>query len=206
VVTLTAEGMLAWQDLEDRSETLARRLVAPLGPSARARLEAALATAERLIRAATVDFELVDPTSPAAQQAVSAYFVELDRRFPGGFDPGDALTSDAASLREPTGVFVLASSDGEPAACGGVWKNAPDIAEIKRMWVDDQWRGAGLGSRLLSRLESEARRLGYSSVRLDTNPTLSEAIAMYGRAGYRPVERYNDNPYAGAWFEKSLAG
>jgi hypothetical protein len=27
---------------------------------------------------------------------------------------------------------------------------------------------------------------------------------MYERAGYRHIGRYNDNPYAQAWFEKSL--
>ena len=41
-------------------------------------------------------------------------------------------------------------------------------------------------------------------MRLDTNGTLVEAIAMYERAGYHHIERYNDNPYAQAWFEKSL--
>jgi hypothetical protein len=33
---------------------------------------------------------------------------------------------------------------------------------------------------------------------------LVEAIAMYRRAGYREIPRYNDNPYARLWFEKAL--
>jgi hypothetical protein len=28
---------------------------------------------------------------------------------------------------------------------------------------------------------------------------------MYERAGYAAIDRYNDNPYAEAWFEKTLA-
>jgi hypothetical protein len=28
---------------------------------------------------------------------------------------------------------------------------------------------------------------------------------MYERAGYSPIGRYNDNPYAEAWFEKPLS-
>jgi ribosomal protein S18 acetylase RimI-like enzyme len=72
------------------------------------------------------------------------------------------------------------------------------------MWVHPGWRGAGLGSRLLRHLEQVTRELGRHTVRLDTNGTLVEAIAMYERAGYRHIERYNDNPYAQAWFEKSL--
>jgi ribosomal protein S18 acetylase RimI-like enzyme len=72
------------------------------------------------------------------------------------------------------------------------------------MWVDDAWRGCGLGRRMLTALEEAARDLGYREVRLDTNATLVEAIAMYEHAGYRRIERYNDNPYAQAWFAKRL--
>ena len=32
----------------------------------------------------------------------------------------------------------------------------------------------------------------------------NQAVAMYGRLGYAPIERYNDNPYATRWFEKTL--
>jgi ribosomal protein S18 acetylase RimI-like enzyme len=90
-------------------------------------------------------------------------------------------------------------------ACGGVQTIGDRLGEVKRMWVHPDWRGAGLGSRLLRRLEDEARALGHRTVRLDTNGTLTEAIAMYDRAGYRRIERYNDNPYAQAWFEKPLS-
>ena len=89
-------------------------------------------------------------------------------------------------------------------ACGGVQEIAPGTGEIKRMWVDPDWRGAGLGARMLRHLEDGGRRLGHTTVCLDTNATLTEAIAMYERAGYRPIGRYNDNPYAQHWFTKSL--
>ena len=72
------------------------------------------------------------------------------------------------------------------------------------MWVHHDWRGAGLGARLLRHLEDVSAGMGHRVVRLDTNGTLTEAIAMYERAGYRPIERYNDNPYAQAFFEKRL--
>jgi hypothetical protein len=57
---------------------------------------------------------------------------------------------------------------------------------------------------MLRHLESLAAADGNTVVRLDTNPTLTDAIAMYLRAGYVEIERYNDNPYAGHWFEKVL--
>jgi DNA-binding MarR family transcriptional regulator/GNAT superfamily N-acetyltransferase len=195
VATLTVAGLDAWRELEDRSEDLARRLVAPLTARQRDRLVEALATAELLVRAATVDLREVPPTDPAAVDAAGRYFAELARRFPHGFDPGEP---------DHAGTFLLATSDGQPVAYGGVRELTPATGEIKRMWVHEEWRGAGLGSRMLRELEVLALRLGHERVVLDTNGTLTEAIAMYGRAGYLPIERYNDNPYAEAWFEKSL--
>jgi DNA-binding MarR family transcriptional regulator/GNAT superfamily N-acetyltransferase len=198
----TAAGTRTRQTLDERSEELAARLLEPLTPRQRDRLTEALATADLLVRAATVSLDAANPTSPAARLAMGRYFDELDRRFPHGFDPGTA--DDVSSMTPPSGGFVVAVSDGAPVACGGVQRIADGVGEIKRMWVDDAWRGAGLGSRMLRRLEAETRSLGYAVVRLDTNRALGEAVAMYQRAGYREIERYNDNPYAEAFFEKDL--
>jgi DNA-binding MarR family transcriptional regulator/GNAT superfamily N-acetyltransferase len=204
VAVPTAAGRRAVARLEERSERRARDLVGPLGPSQRQRLLEALDTAGRLIRAATISLEPVPAGSPDAVGAVRRYFTELDERFPGGFDPGDAATSDVAGMAPPEGVFLVGRVDGEVMACGGVQRQGRTIGEIKRMWIAPEWRGCGLGVRMLGALEDQARRLGYREVYLDTNGTLLEAIAMYQRSGYHPIERYNDNPYAQAWFAKTL--
>ena len=39
---------------------------------------------------------------------------------------------------------------------------------------------------------------------LDTHGSLTEAISLYGRRGYVPTERYNDNPHAQRWFRKTV--
>jgi len=41
-------------------------------------------------------------------------------------------------------------------------------------------------------------------VRLDTNGSLGEALRLYRDCGYREIPRYNHNPYAQHWFEKTL--
>ena len=201
-VTLTRRGRTAWRRLDERSEQLARDLVDPLSARQRERLTEALATADLLVRAATVRFDETLPTDPRAVAAMAAYFAEIGERF--GFEPGDAWRLDAELMAAPDGFFVVAVSDGEPVACGGVQRLPDGAAEIKRMWVHDAWRGAGLGARLLRHLEDLCRDRGYAVVRLDTNDTLLEAIAMYERAGYRAIERYNDNEWARCWFEKAL--
>lgn len=65
-------------------------------------------------------------------------------------------------------------------------------------------RGLGIGRRLLTELETRASRHGARTVRLETNRALTEAIAMYRRAGYREVPAFNDEPFAHHWFEKQL--
>jgi DNA-binding MarR family transcriptional regulator/N-acetylglutamate synthase-like GNAT family acetyltransferase len=199
---LTSAGQARWEDLERRSEQRAMALIEPLSEGRRARLAAALAEADLLVRAATVDVAEVEPTTAPARAAVGRYFAEIHERF--GFDATGLDEKDAEQLRAPSGAFLLASSDGDPVACGGLQTITPGIGEIKRMWVHPQWRGAGLGSRVLHRLEERSRQLRHRAVRLDTNGTLSEAIAMYEGAGYRRIERYNDNPFATHFFEKTF--
>jgi len=201
-VGLTGAGRERWRELERRSDDRARLIVGPLTERQRERLARALSEADLLVRAATVTFEPIDSASPVARDVVGRYFAEIGRRF--GFDPSGEKEKDSMLLVPPTGAFVVAGSDGEPVACGGLQTIAPGTGELKRMWVHDDWRGAGLGSRLLRHLEGQARELGHSIVRLDTNAALTEAIGMYQRAGYRAIDRYNDNRWATHFFEKHL--
>lgn len=205
VVDLSALGRTEWELLDRRSEQAAHELIAPLSARQRAELADALALAERLLRAATVAVDVVDPSAPDAVSAMAQYFAELDARFRSGFDPGAGGTaSDAVAMRPPSGAFLVARSDGAVVGCGGVQRLDDRTGEIKRMWVHGGWRGLGLGRRLLERLEVTALALGYERVVLDTNESLTEAVGMYERSGYRAIERYNDNPYAHHWFEKHL--
>ncbi|BEP12204.1 hypothetical protein acdb102_05150 [Acidothermaceae bacterium B102] len=151
-----------------------------------------------------VQLSAVDPGSPEAQWAMTQYFAELAERFLEGYDVTGALEIAATSYRPPLGFFVLARSQGETAGCAGLQHLDDDITELKRMWVAPAMRGLGVATRLLQRCEDEARNAGRTTVVLDTNSTLTEAITMYERRGYVPTERYNDNPYATRWFRKSL--
>ncbi len=202
---LTATGRRRWVQLDRRSDEIATHLLAPLTASQRRRLSEALTTADLLIRGSQVTFHTTDPAGVDATAAMTMYFDELDARFPSGFDRTGALDAGAASMGAPHGVFLVATaSDGTIVGCGGVQRCGETTAEVKRMWIDADWRGAGIGRRLLGELEQFAAVVGYTEVMLDTNATLTEAIAMYESAGYRPTEQYNDNPYAERWFVKAL--
>ena len=204
IVALSPTGRREWRRLDRRSEDVARRIVDPLTPRQRAELAAALATAERLLRAATATFEHVDPRGAAATDALAQYFAELDARFPTGFDVDAGGGDDVTPLGPPDGAFVIVATDETTIGCGAVQRVDDRTAEIKRMWIHPEWRGLGLGARLLAHLEETARKHGRRRAVLDTNATLREAISMYERSGYDAIERYNDNPYAQRWFAKDL--
>ena len=91
-----------------------------------------------------------------------------------------------------------------PIGCGALTPIDASTGEIKRMWVAPEARGLGVARRLLEAIENQARQSGVTRVVLDTNRALTQAQALYRKAGYRETERYNDNPYAHFWFEKEL--
>ena len=151
-----------------------------------------------------LEITVVDPAQPAAQHCLREYFAELDRRFDAGFDPTTSLPAEPDEMRPPAGLFLVAMLHGEPVGCGALKFHGDEPTELKRMWVASSVRGLGVGRRLLEELELRAVELGSSTIRLETNRTLEEAIALYRSAGYREVAAFNDERYANHWFEKHL--
>ena len=203
-VRLTAAGRGERKELDRRSDAVAWSFLEPLNEGQRARLVAAMAEVERLLRVSQVRIEVEDPTSAAARWCIQQYFAELNTRFEAGFDPTQSISADAHELVPPAGLLLVAWLQEVPIGCGALKFHADEPTELKRMWVAPQARGLGLGRRLLAELETAAATAGSQVIRLETNRALTEAIALYRRAGYVEVERFNAEPYAHHWFEKRL--
>jgi DNA-binding MarR family transcriptional regulator/GNAT superfamily N-acetyltransferase len=201
---LTLAGRAERTLLNDRSDNLAKSFLEPLNEKQRNRLVEAMSDVERLLTAGMVAIKPFDPTHPHAQYCMDQYFHELDRRFEGGFDPSISISAEADELRPPAGLLLVATLRSEPIGCGALKFHTDEPTELKRMWVADSARGLGIGRRLLAELEAEATRDGSGMVRLETNKSLTEAIALYRSSGYVEVEPFNDEPYAHHWFEKRL--
>jgi DNA-binding MarR family transcriptional regulator/GNAT superfamily N-acetyltransferase len=203
-VRLTAAGRAERAELDRRSDDVAESILAPLTEAQRQRLVAAMADVERLLVASTVRVAVVDPRQPQARHCLREYFAELGQRFDAGFDPDRSISAADDELRPPAGLLVVATLHDEPVGCGALKFHPGAPAEVKRMWVSPDVRGLGLGRRLLADLESRASAHGVTTLRLETNRSLSEAIALYRSAGYREVAAFNDEPYAHHWFEKRV--
>lgn len=202
-ITLTHKGRQRLALLDRSSDRAASEIVQGLGPKEQEQLQAAMSEIQRLIDD-PLSVKAADPQSPEAQACLQAYFAELERRFPGGFDQGRSVRADPEETRPPAGQFLVVYAGSRPRGCGALKTLAPGIGELKRMWIHPELRGRGAGRRLLQALEDEAQALGFDTLRLDTHASLKEAIGLYRGAGYREIPAYNTNRYASLWLEKPL--
>jgi|SRR5579859_7916166 len=204
-VQLTLLGQAEVAELDQRSDAVAQSFLEPLNERQRAELLTAMRAVERLLRAGSVVIAPEDPTTTDAQWCIQQYFLELNQRFESGFDPNRSISADADELTPPAGLLLVARARGEPVGCGALkLDRAVAAAELKRMWVAPEARGLGLGRRLLAELERHAARAGATTVHLETNHSLQEAIRLYESSDYREVAPFNAEPYAHHWFEKQL--
>jgi len=118
----------------------------------------------------------------------------------------EELNSLPGKYAAPTGRLLLALTDEKIAGCVALRKIDEEICEVKRLFVRGNFRGAGLGKRLIERLIEEAKITGYKKIRLDTLPAkMPKAVALYREFGFQTIAAYYDNPYKETLFmEKEL--
>jgi len=110
----------------------------------------------------------------------------------------DELRTLPGKYAPPEGALLIARLDGQAVGCIALRKHAGNICEMKRLYVKNSCRGLGLGRKLAVMIIEEAKRLGYSHIRLDTLSTMKEALQLYESLGFYDIDAYIYNPIPGA--------
>jgi ribosomal protein S18 acetylase RimI-like enzyme len=98
----------------------------------------------------------------------------------------------------PAGELLFASAaDGSALGCVALQRLDNATCEMKRLYVRPAARGLGLGVALVTAIIEAAVELGYTEMKLDTLPWLTDAFALYTRFGFVDIEPYYNNPVAG---------
>jgi ribosomal protein S18 acetylase RimI-like enzyme len=117
----------------------------------------------------------------------------------------DELRNLPGDYAPPGGELLIAREGVLAAGCVALRQWEPGVAEMKRLYVHPEHRGRGLGRLLAEAVTGVARERGYRVIRLDTTPSMGEAIALYEAMGFRDVAPYRYNPVEGTrWMELNL--
>ena len=150
------------------------------------------------------------PGTTAAARLIAELDAYLDPLYPKESQYGYSIDK----LVEQQVEFFVVYHDGEPAGCGGVQficdpqDTGERYAELKRMFVRNEYRGLGLAKRLLEHLEALALDRGVTVMRLETGTRQPEAIGLYERCGYHRIPSfgaYPPNDPLSLCYEKRLA-
>jgi len=196
-VTLTAEGRSTFDTLDHRSQQEVGTLMDRLDDMSQTSLLAAMATIETLLE------------TPAREAAAShAVVIRLHR----AGDLGWVLGRHAALYAEEHGwgaafetlvagivcdflknfdpdreACWIAERHGGPAGSAMLVDAGDGIAKLRLLLVEPSARGFGIGRRLVDQCVRFARGIGYRKITLWTQSILTDARAIYERAGFLRV-------------------
>ena len=135
--------------------------------------------------------ESLDPDHAEVQALIAASDAFYDGLYPAESNHLEALDD----LKRSNVLFIGCRVDD---GC---------YAEIKRVFVVEDYRGRGLSALIMQHLETALQERGVSLFRLETGVLQPEAIGLYRKLGYRergPFGAYAPDPLS-VFMEKQLA-
>lgn len=133
----------------------------------------------------------VDPQGPDALALLHQASVEARSLYPELFSETSPPATNGPLPER--GVHVVAYLHEAPCACGAIRPIDANTAELRRLYVVKAHRRSGLATSVLLHLQSEARRLGYSRLVLETGYKQVPAMQLYEANGFQRVQPFGDH-------------
>ena len=143
-----------------------------------------------------------DPVSIVHTNGANADFAELcaelDRNLVQAAikEIGQSRSERSNTTQTIQDAFV-AYADGVAVGCIALKPHGVDLAEVKRMFVRDDFRGKGIAWALLAALEAKAAEKNFSTLILETGRHLETACRLYKKAGFEVTpdfDQYKEIP------------
>jgi carbonic anhydrase len=113
----------------------------------------------------------------------------------------DELANLPGDYAPPQGRLLLAREFDQTMGCVALRSLGPTTCEMKRLFVRPEYRDRGLGRVLVEAIIEEARKIGYTCLRLDTIvDRMDRAVALYKSIGFVEIPPYRNNPVDSATF------
>ena len=85
---------------------------------------------------------------------------------------------------------VVVTYDDIPVGSASFKKYDDECAEVKRVFVKEEYRNKGIANELMELLENAAREQGYRYLILESGAPLVAAMALYRKIGYKVIQNY----------------
>jgi GNAT superfamily N-acetyltransferase len=136
---------------------------------------------------------------PADYDQVSALWTRINRELaPAGMEElfeqyiATTISDELARLAEvfrdaKKNAFWVVDRQGAIVGCFGIESHSDTNTELRRMYLDREFRGAGIAKRMLECAEERARSLGFRKMLASTAEIQRAADRFYRRSGFRQV-------------------
>ncbi|MDQ0089306.1 GNAT superfamily N-acetyltransferase [Paenibacillus anaericanus] len=123
---------------------------------------------------------------------LNGIITKLDHYLLQVYPPSEIFGLDLTDSKNNKTIFIVAYFNEIAVGCGAIKPIDDEIVELKRFFVDPEFRNRGIATAILNNLENRALALNYSTIRLETGEKLPEAIILYQKHGYYPIDKYGE--------------
>ncbi len=94
---------------------------------------------------------------------------------------------------ENRGLFLVVMDGGKLVGTGAIKRLEENTAELKRLWLLEEYHGQKIGYQVVSQLLDFARAHGYEKIRLQTSHKQERAVRFYTQLGFYEIPSYHES-------------